>query len=211
MKRPTLLLAACALATALPAHALPEGCGLPSALSSPAEAPPPRQGLQQLLSLAEARSRAVGAARLLKLLSILGVELVCVDKWVPVMAAELVERVNADPRRGMGHENMLTRIEIDLVLDHLGFITDLDRAFRLGGHRQTGFHQRGNHEIAECLIESHRGRRCHIQGAAFEKLIGLKRLFGSRGDIGGYRAPVLGRHDLVLACPQRLFGRGFGG
>lgn len=65
MKRPTLLLAACALATALPAHALPEGCGLPAALSSPAEAPPPRQGLQQLLSLAEARSRAVGAARLL--------------------------------------------------------------------------------------------------------------------------------------------------
>jgi cyanophycin synthetase len=33
--------------------------------------------------------------------------------------AELVEAVNRDPRRGAGHENMLTRIELDAVADRL--------------------------------------------------------------------------------------------
>lgn len=58
-----LLLASVLLA--LPAHAEPGGCRPPTALAQPAEAPPPRQSLVQLLALAEQRSQSIGAARLL--------------------------------------------------------------------------------------------------------------------------------------------------
>ncbi|MBQ0961787.1 TolC family protein [Ideonella sp. 4Y11] len=60
----TLLLVASVL-LALPTHAEPTGCQPPAALAQPAESPPPRQSLVQLLALAEQRSQAIGAARLL--------------------------------------------------------------------------------------------------------------------------------------------------
>ena len=68
--------------------------------------------------------------------------------------AELVEIVNQDPRRGAGHENMLTRLELDAVADRLLAETGYDR-------RQRAARGRGRlpAQDREPLDRRHRDRR----------------------------------------------------
>ena len=130
-------------------------------------------------------------------------KLVAVSKRVPghivgdgkSTAAELIEIVNSDPRRGVGHEKVLTRLELDkTAIDHLADVGKTPDSVLEQGEvvflRSTANLSTGGTAV-DVTDTVHPDNREMAQRAI--KAIGL--------DIGGGGFPVCGYHQILQGQP----------